>query len=105
MLTTWKKLEVKTTYLVDIPRVGEELAADGLELVGAWLRHLCDNMWSFPRQWGRCACRSPRRATVPVTSRSLNENSCRGVLGETCGESVPSLRGPIVLLVEGRKVT
>jgi hypothetical protein len=31
-------------YLVDIPRVDEELAVDGLELAGAWSGHLHDNM-------------------------------------------------------------
>jgi hypothetical protein len=35
MLTTWKKLGAKAMYLFNIPRVGEELAIDGLELVGA----------------------------------------------------------------------
>jgi hypothetical protein len=46
MLTTWKKLGAEATYLFDIPRVGEELVVDGLELAGAWLEHPRDDIWS-----------------------------------------------------------
>jgi hypothetical protein len=44
MLTTWKKLKAEITYLVDIPRVSEDLAIDGLELMGAWSGHFRDDM-------------------------------------------------------------
>jgi hypothetical protein len=82
MLTTWKKLEAETTYLVDIPRVGEELAADGLELTGARLEHLHDDMWFTLRQRGECACRAPRWSAVLVMSRSTNGKACRDILGK-----------------------
>jgi hypothetical protein len=79
MLTTWKKLEAETTYLVDIPRVGEELAADGLELASAWSGHLRDDMW-FSLWWrSRCTCHAPMWPVVLVMSCSPNRNACRGV--------------------------
>jgi hypothetical protein len=54
MLTTHKKLEVEVTYLFNIPRVGEESAIDGLELIGAWSENLRDDIWSltWQRPWG-----------------------------------------------------
>jgi hypothetical protein len=79
MLTTWKKLEAKATYLVDIPRVSEELATVGLELASAWSGHLRDDMWFSLWRRGGCACRAPMKPTVPVTSCNPNKNACRGV--------------------------
>ena len=35
--------------LFDVPGIGEDLAIDGLELVGAWSEHLRDDVWSLPR--------------------------------------------------------
>jgi hypothetical protein len=48
-------------YLFNIPRVGEELAIDGLELVGAWFEHLHHDIWSSPwrRPRGADACVVP----------------------------------------------
>ena len=37
--------------MLDVPGIGEDLAVDGLQLVGAWLEHLRDDVWSLPR-WG-----------------------------------------------------
>ena len=37
--------------MLNVPDIGEDLAVDGLELVGAWLEHLHDNVRSLPR-WG-----------------------------------------------------
>jgi hypothetical protein len=104
-VTTWKKLESETMYLVDISRVDEELATDALELIGARSGHLCDDMW-YSLWWrGGCACRAPRWPAVLVTSRSLNGNACRGVSSEYIEESVSLLTGRVVLFVGGRKVT
>ena len=36
--------------MLDVPGIGEDLAVDGLQLVGAWPEHLCDNVWSLPRR-------------------------------------------------------
>ena len=38
--------------------VDEDLAVDGLELVGAWPEHLCDDVRSPPLRWGE-ACGGP----------------------------------------------
>ena len=38
------------TYLLDVLGIGEDLAADGLELVGAWSEHLRDDVRSLPRR-------------------------------------------------------
>jgi hypothetical protein len=35
MLTTWKRLGLEVTYLLNIPRAGEDLAIGGLEPIGA----------------------------------------------------------------------
>jgi hypothetical protein len=51
MLATWRKLGAELTYLLNIPCVGEGLAIDGLELVGAWSEHLRDDVWCYP--WRR----------------------------------------------------
>jgi hypothetical protein len=82
-----KKLGAEVTYLFNIPRVGEELAINGLELVGAWSEHLRDDVWFFPwrRPWGWMHV--PRHEAtngsgVLIASRSPNENVCQGVLGE-----------------------
>jgi hypothetical protein len=45
-----KKIKGKETELLNIPSVGEDLAVGGLELVGAWLEYLCDDVWPFPRR-------------------------------------------------------
>jgi len=37
--------------LLDVLGIGEDLAVDGLHLVGAWPEHLCDNIRSLP--WWR----------------------------------------------------
>ena len=37
--------------MFDVLGVDEDFAVDGLELVGAWLEHLCDDIWSLP--WWR----------------------------------------------------
>jgi hypothetical protein len=50
MLTTWKRLGVQVTYLLNIPCTGEDLAIGGLEPIGAWSEHLHDNVWSSPWQ-------------------------------------------------------
>ena len=36
--------------MLDVPCVDEDLAIDGLELVGAWSKHLCDGIRSLPRR-------------------------------------------------------
>ena len=35
--------------MLDVPGIDEDFAVDGLELVGAWSEHLCDDVWSLPR--------------------------------------------------------
>ena len=37
--------------MLDVLGIGEDLAVDGLELVGAWMEHLHDDVQSIPR-WG-----------------------------------------------------
>ena len=37
--------------MFDVPGVDEDFAVDGLELVGAWLENLHDDVWSNP--WRR----------------------------------------------------
>ena len=37
--------------MFDVLGIGEDLTVDGLQLVGAWPKHLCDDVRSFPR-WG-----------------------------------------------------
>ena len=36
--------------MLDVPCIGDDLAIDGLELVGAWSEHLHDDVRSLP-QW------------------------------------------------------
>ena len=36
--------------MLNVPDIGEDLAVDGLELVGAWSEHLRDGVRSFPRR-------------------------------------------------------
>ena len=37
--------------MLDVLGIGEDLVVDGLELVGAWSKHLRDDVWSLP--WWR----------------------------------------------------
>ena len=37
-------------WLLDVPCVDEDLAIDGLDLVGAGSEHFCDDVWSLPRR-------------------------------------------------------
>ena len=41
-------LRVKVAYLFDVLGIDEDFAVDGLELVGAWSEHFCDDVWSLP---------------------------------------------------------
>ena len=43
-------LRVKMMQLLDVPSIDEDLAIDGLELVGAGSEHFCDDIWSLPRR-------------------------------------------------------
>ena len=36
--------------MLDVPGIGEDLAVDGLELVGAWPEHLHDDIRSLPQR-------------------------------------------------------
>ena len=36
--------------MFDVPGIGEDLAVDGLELVGTWPEHFHDDIWSLPWQ-------------------------------------------------------
>ena len=36
--------------MFDVPGVDEDSIVDGLELVGAWSKHLRDDVWSLPRR-------------------------------------------------------
>jgi hypothetical protein len=112
MLTTWKKLGAKAMYLFNIPRVGEELAIDGLELVGAWFEHLCDDVWSSPwqRPQGGVRMHVPcHEATdgpgVPVASCSPKEMLVGAFWVRYTGESGSLPTSCVVSLVEERKVT
>jgi hypothetical protein len=67
-VTTWKKLESETTYLLDIQCVDEELAADGLELACGKKSDA-----SPPRTTG-VPCEL--RASVPATRGWSRETGC-----------------------------
>ena len=41
-------LRIKTTQLLNVPGVGEDLAVDGFQPVGAWAKYFCDDVGSFP---------------------------------------------------------
>ena len=43
-------LRIKAAYLFDVLGIDEDFVVDGLELVGAWSEHFCDDVWSLP-QW------------------------------------------------------
>ena len=43
-------LRVKATYLLDVLGIDEDFTVDGLELIGAWPKHLRNDVWSLPRQ-------------------------------------------------------
>jgi hypothetical protein len=57
-----EKLGVEATYLLNITRVGEDLAIGGFEPMSAWSEHLHDDTWSSPwwRPWEADACAAPR---------------------------------------------
>ena len=44
-------LRVKTTLLLNVPGVGEDLVVDGFQLVGAWLEYFRNDVWSL-LGWG-----------------------------------------------------
>ena len=61
-------LRVKVMWLLDVPSIDENFTIDGLELVGAWLEHPRDdvwspygreNLWRFLLLWMKRSSRSP----------------------------------------------
>jgi hypothetical protein len=66
---------------VDIPHVDEELAADGLELAGARLEHLRDNMWFTLWQEGQMHVPCPKMAGGPGNVAQYKQKCLSGRLG------------------------
>ena len=64
--------------MLNVLGVGEDLAADGFQLVGAWLEYFCDDVWPLPG-----------RGELVVVLVALHEAEA----GRACGGPCCSTRG------------
>ena len=69
-------LGIKTTYLFDVPRVGESLAVGGLELICAGSEHLCYDVGTLS-WWGELvaillALHSPQHQVTDIERTPSN---------------------------------